>query len=184
LPWGAGVGPNFSAWGLTAPKEVILKAALHSAYGPADLLHVLEVEKPVPKEHQVLIKIRASTVSSGDCNVRNFTFVPKSMAPIAKLMFGVGKPWRKRILGTQLAGEVEAVGPNVTRFKAGGPRLRINRHRRRRTCSVRLHARRRLPRNQTGASELGGGGGHSIWRKHSRCTTSGIWGRSKPARSY
>jgi NADPH:quinone reductase-like Zn-dependent oxidoreductase len=96
-----------------------LKAALHSAYGPADLLHVADVEKPVPKEHQVLIKIRATTVSSGDCNVRNLTFVPKSMAPIAKLMFGIGKPWRKRILGTQLAGEVEAVGPNVTRFKAG-----------------------------------------------------------------
>jgi NADPH:quinone reductase-like Zn-dependent oxidoreductase len=80
---------------------------------------VAEVEKPVPKAHQVLIKIRATTVSSGDCNVRNLTFVPKSLAPIARLMFGIGKPWRKRILGTQLAGEVEAVGHNVTRFKAG-----------------------------------------------------------------
>jgi len=73
----------------------------------------------VPKPHQVLIKIRAATVSSGDCNVRNLTFVPKSFAPMAKLMFGIGKPWRKRILGTQLAGDVEAVGQDVTRFKAG-----------------------------------------------------------------
>jgi NADPH:quinone reductase-like Zn-dependent oxidoreductase len=80
---------------------------------------VAEVEKPVPKAHQILIKIWATTVSSGDCNVRNLTFVPKSFAPMAKLMFGIGKPWRPRILGTQLAGEVEAVGRDVTRFKAG-----------------------------------------------------------------
>ena len=96
-----------------------MKAALHTAYGPPDLLEVVEVEKPVPKQRQVLIKIRATTVSSGDCNVRNLTFVPKSFAPLARLMFGIRKPWRKRILGTQLAGEVEAVGHTVTRFKAG-----------------------------------------------------------------
>jgi NADPH:quinone reductase-like Zn-dependent oxidoreductase len=96
-----------------------MKAVLHTAYGPADLLQVTEVEKPVPGDHQVLIRIRATTVSSGDCNVRNLTFVPRSMAPIAKLMFGIRKPWKARILGTQLAGEVEAVGREVTRFKAG-----------------------------------------------------------------
>ena len=87
-----------------------MRAALHTAYGSADLLQVAEVEKPVPKENQVLIKIHATTVSSGDCNARNFTFIPKSMVPIAKLIFGIGKPWKKRILGTQLAGEVEEVG--------------------------------------------------------------------------
>jgi NADPH:quinone reductase-like Zn-dependent oxidoreductase len=96
-----------------------VRAALHTAYGPADLLQVTDVEKPVPKQQQVLIKIRATTVSTGDCNIRNLTFVPHSMAPMAKLMFGIGKPWRRRILGTQLAGEVEAVGQNVTRFKVG-----------------------------------------------------------------
>src|SRR4030095_12792841 len=59
------------------------------------------------------------TVSTGDCNVRNFTFVPKSMLPIAKLMFGIGKPWKERILGTELAGEVEGAGKDVKRFKTG-----------------------------------------------------------------
>ena len=96
-----------------------MRAALHTAYGPASLLQVTDVEKPLPAAHQVLIKIRATTVSTGDCNVRNFTFVPRSMAPVARLMFGIRKPWRPRILGTQLAGEVEAVGKLVTRFKIG-----------------------------------------------------------------
>ena len=67
----------------------------------------------------MLIAIHATTVSTGDCNVRNFTFVTKSMRPIAKLMFGIGKPWKARILGTELAGEVEGAGQNVTRFKHG-----------------------------------------------------------------
>ncbi len=96
-----------------------MKAALHTAYGPASLLRVTDVAKPVPRANEVLVKIHATTVSTGDCNVRNLTFVPSSMAPFAKLMFGVGKPRRARILGTQLAGEIEAVGRDVTRFKMG-----------------------------------------------------------------
>jgi len=104
--------------GLARHMEGVMKAALHRAYGPADLLQVAEVETPVPNENQVLIKIHATTVSSGDCNVRNFTFVPKSMVPIAKLVLGIKKP-RTSIMGTQLAGEVEAVGQQVKRFKAG-----------------------------------------------------------------
>jgi NADPH:quinone reductase-like Zn-dependent oxidoreductase len=51
--------------------------------------------------------------------MRNFTFVTKSMRPMAKLMFGIGKPWRPRILGTELAGEVVETGKDVTRFKRG-----------------------------------------------------------------
>ena len=96
-----------------------MKAIVHSRYGPPDLLQLKEVDKPVPKYHEVLIAIHATTVSSGDCNVRNFTFVPKSMLPIAKVMFGIGKPWKERILGTELAGEVEGVGKGVKRFKMG-----------------------------------------------------------------
>jgi NADPH:quinone reductase-like Zn-dependent oxidoreductase len=96
-----------------------VKAILHSQYGSPDLLQFKEVHKPAPKDNEVLIAIHATTVSTGDCNVRNFTFVTKSMRPIAKLMFGIGKPWKARILGTELAGQVEEAGQNVTRFKNG-----------------------------------------------------------------
>jgi NADPH:quinone reductase-like Zn-dependent oxidoreductase len=101
------------------PKRKLVKAVLHTQYGPPDLLELKEVDKPAPKDNEVLITIRATTVSTGDCNVRNFTFVTKSFLPIAKLMFGIGKPWKERVLGTELAGEVEAAGKDVTRFQAG-----------------------------------------------------------------
>jgi len=87
-----------------------LKAILHTQYGPPDLLQLREVETPIPKDNEVLIAIHATTVSTADCNVRNFTFVTKSMLPIAKLIFGIRKPWKARILGTELAGEVEPGG--------------------------------------------------------------------------
>lgn len=58
-----------------------MKAILHTQYGPPDLLQFKEVDNPVPKDNEVLIKIHATTVSSGDCNVRNFTFVTKIHAP-------------------------------------------------------------------------------------------------------
>jgi NADPH:quinone reductase-like Zn-dependent oxidoreductase len=96
-----------------------LKAILHTQYGSPDLLQFKEVEKPTPKDKEVLIKIHATTVSTGDCNMRNFTFVTKSMRPMAKVMFGIGKPWKARILGTEMAGEVEATGKDVKRFKTG-----------------------------------------------------------------
>src|SRR6266850_4885834 len=97
----------------------LVKAVLHTRYGPPDLLQLKEVDKPAPKDNEVLIAIHATTVSTGDCNVRNFTFVTKSMRPIAKLMFGIGKPWKARIRGTELAGVVERAGKDVTRFKRG-----------------------------------------------------------------
>lgn len=98
-----------------------MKAILHTHYGSPDLLELREVSTPAPKDNQVLIAIHATTVSSGDCNMRNFTFVTRFMLPLAKLMFGIGKPWKARILGTEVAGEIAAVGKDVTRFKAGDP---------------------------------------------------------------
>ncbi len=97
-----------------------MKAILHTQYGPPDLLQFKEVDKPASKDNEVLIKIHATTVSTGDCNVRNFTFVTKSMRPIAKLMFGIGKPWKERVLGTELTGEVEGTGKDVKKFKGPG----------------------------------------------------------------
>jgi NADPH:quinone reductase-like Zn-dependent oxidoreductase len=96
-----------------------VKAILHSQYGPPDLLQSKDVDKPAPRDNEVLVAIQATTVSTGDCNMRNFTFVTRSMRPLARLMFGIGKPWRPRVLGTELAGEVESVGKQVTRFKKG-----------------------------------------------------------------
>ena len=96
-----------------------MKAILHARYGSPDLLRFEEVAKPAPKDDEVLIKVHATTVSTGDCNMRNFTFVTKSMLPMAKLMFGIGKPWKERILGTELAGEIVGAGKDVVRFKLG-----------------------------------------------------------------
>ncbi|MCC7477553.1 NAD(P)-dependent alcohol dehydrogenase [bacterium] len=96
-----------------------MKAILHGAYGPASLLEHADIAKPLPGPGQVLIRILATTVSSGDCNVRNLTFIPPSMRPIARLMFGIKRPWKKKILGTELAGVVEAVGNEVTMFSPG-----------------------------------------------------------------
>src|SRR3954468_16591193 len=101
------------------PKGRLMKAIVHTQYGPPSVLQFKEVDKPAPKDNELLIAIRATTVSTGDCNIRNFTFVTKSMRPIAKLMFGIGKPWKARVLGTELAGEVEGAGQHVTRFKNG-----------------------------------------------------------------
>ena len=96
-----------------------MKAILHARYGSPDLLRFEEVARPAPRDKEVLIKVHATTVSTGDCNMRNFTFVTKSMLPMAKLMFGIGKPWKKRILGTELAGEIVGGGKDVARFKSG-----------------------------------------------------------------
>ena len=96
-----------------------MKAILHTKFGSPDELQLKEVEKPVPKDNEVLIKVRATTVTSTDCNVRNFTFVPGVFQLPARLfMFGVFKP-RINILGIDLAGEIETVGKDVKRFKKG-----------------------------------------------------------------
>ena len=95
-----------------------MKAIIHTKYGSPDELQLKEVEKPVPGDIEVLIKIHATTVTTSDCNVRNFTFVPKSFMLFARLMFGLKKP-KINILGIDLAGEIEAVGKDVKLFKEG-----------------------------------------------------------------
>jgi len=95
-----------------------MKAIVHTKYGPPDELQLLEVEKPVPGDNEVLIKIHATTVTTTDCNARNFTFVPQSFMFFARIMFGFKKP-RIKILGIDLAGEIEAIGQDVKLFKAG-----------------------------------------------------------------
>jgi NADPH:quinone reductase-like Zn-dependent oxidoreductase len=95
-----------------------MKAIIYTEYGPADVLKLAEVAKPTPKDKEVLIKVHATSVTSGDCNMRGFTFIPRGFGLISRLMFGYSKP-NKTILGVELAGEIEAVGKDVTLFKKG-----------------------------------------------------------------
>ena len=95
-----------------------MKAILHTKYGPPDELELKEVEKPVPKEDEILIKIHATTVTTSDCNIRNLTFVPKLFHLPTRMQLGFIKP-KNNILGFDLAGDIEAVGKDVTRFKIG-----------------------------------------------------------------
>ena len=95
-----------------------MKAIVYTEYGAADVLHLQDVEKPTPKDNEVLVKVHAATVTTGDCNARGFTFVPSGFGPLPRLMFGLRKP-RISILGTELAGEIEAIGKDVTLFKKG-----------------------------------------------------------------
>jgi NADPH:quinone reductase-like Zn-dependent oxidoreductase len=95
-----------------------MKAIVHTAYGPPDELQLQEVEKPTPKDDEVLIRIHATTVTTTDCNARNLTFLPKLLRLPIRMQFGFLKP-KIKILGVDLAGEIEAVGKDVTRFKIG-----------------------------------------------------------------
>jgi NADPH:quinone reductase-like Zn-dependent oxidoreductase len=95
-----------------------MKAIVYHEYGPADVLKLAEVAKPTPKDNEVLIKVHAATVTAGDVNARGFTFVPPGFGLISRLAFGYRHP-RKAILGVEVAGEIEAIGKDVTLFKQG-----------------------------------------------------------------
>jgi len=102
-----------------------MKAVICTKYGPPEVLQFKEVEKPFPKDNEVLIKVNATTVHIGDTKVRrlepglgpvrDFFF-----KPLMRIIVGFKGP-RKKILGMELAGEIEAVGKDVTLFKIGDP---------------------------------------------------------------
>lgn len=94
-----------------------MKAIVYERYGSPDVLKVKEVEKPTPKDNEVLIKTHATTVTSGDWRVRSLN-VPVGFGLISRLFFGILRP-RQPILGTELAGEIKAVGKDVRKFKVG-----------------------------------------------------------------
>ena len=94
-----------------------MKAVVYERYGPPEVLQIQEVEKPIPKDNEVLIKIHATTVTSGDWRVRSLT-VPFGFKLIMRVVFGVSRP-KQPILGTELAGVIEAVGKDVSQFKIG-----------------------------------------------------------------
>jgi NADPH:quinone reductase-like Zn-dependent oxidoreductase len=94
-----------------------MKAIECIKYGSPDVLQLKEVEKPIPKDNEVLIRIYATTVTSGDTRVRRFD-VPTLMWLPARIMLGFRKP-KNPILGNDLAGEIESVGKDVTLFRKG-----------------------------------------------------------------
>ena len=94
-----------------------MKAIVYERYGPPEVLQMKEVEKPTPKDNEVLIKSHATTVTSGDWRVRSLN-VPAGFGFIMRLVFGISKP-KQPILGSELAGVVESVGKDVRNFKIG-----------------------------------------------------------------
>ncbi len=95
-----------------------MKAIVWTQYGPPDGLQLKEVAKPTPKDKEVLIRIYATTVTAGDCELRSFRFPLWLRLPI-RIYVGLRRPRRISILGQELAGEIEAVGKEVTRFRKG-----------------------------------------------------------------
>ncbi len=95
-----------------------MKAIVFTKYGSPDVLQLKEIEKPTPRDNEVLIKIFATTVSNGDTRLRNGTRKTMPLWPISKIAVGLRKP-KNTIMGMQLAGEIESVGKDVKRFKEG-----------------------------------------------------------------
>ena len=94
-----------------------MKAIVFTKYGPPDVLQLEEVEKPTPKDNEVLIRVHAATVNAGDCEIRSLK-APFVSRLFVRIYVGIIKP-RVKILGQEMAGEIESVGKDVQLFKKG-----------------------------------------------------------------
>ena len=94
-----------------------MRAVVCTAYGAPDVLQLRDVVRPVPKDNEVLVRIRATTVSTADCELRRFDFAPWIWLPM-RLAFGIRRP-RQPVLGQELAGDVDAVGKEVGSLRKG-----------------------------------------------------------------
>lgn len=106
-----------------------MKAIVYTKYGSPDVFQIKEVEKPAPKDDEVLIKVHASEVTKADCEMRSFNFQVKWFWLPLRVALGLIKP-KKQILGGYFAGEVESVGKEVSKFMMGdqifgGTKLRL-----------------------------------------------------------
>jgi NADPH:quinone reductase-like Zn-dependent oxidoreductase len=105
------------AGGFSVRRDSVMRAVVCTGYGPPDVLQLRQAEKPVPKHHEVLVKVRATTAHRGDTKIRSFD-VPRGQRLAARLVLGFTRP-KNPILGMELAGVVESVGKDVTRFEPG-----------------------------------------------------------------
>ncbi len=94
-----------------------MKAVVCTGYGPPEVLQLQEVEKPVPADNEILVKVRATTVTAGDVRIRGFSVPILFWLPF-RMQVGLLRP-KDPILGVEFAGDVEALGKDVTRFKEG-----------------------------------------------------------------
>jgi len=91
-----------------------MKAAICTKYGPPEVVKIEERPQPIPRANEILIRVHASTVASGDCRVRGAN-VPALYKPFLPFLFGFGGP-RQPVLGTELSGQIKSIGKNVTLF--------------------------------------------------------------------
>jgi NADPH:quinone reductase-like Zn-dependent oxidoreductase len=103
---------------IAGKSEYNMKSIVWTNYGPADVLRLTEVQIPTPKDNEVLIRIHATTVTAGDCEMRRLEF-PFMFQFALRVYNGFRKPKRITTLGQELAGEIEEVGKDVGLFKKG-----------------------------------------------------------------
>ena len=98
-----------------------MKAVVYTRYGPPEVLRLADVPKPAPRDREVLVRVHATTVTIGDTIMRSLNLPIHGWQKLmGRLILGWRKP-RRHILGMELAGEIEAIGRKVTRFKTGDP---------------------------------------------------------------
>jgi NADPH:quinone reductase-like Zn-dependent oxidoreductase len=88
-----------------------MKAIICTKYGSPDVFQLQEIDMPIPKDHEVRIRIHAASVGPADCTFRKGS-------PLVKLVYGLKRP-KNPIFGTELSGEIDAVGKKVTRYQVG-----------------------------------------------------------------
>lgn len=141
-----------------------MRAAVCTRYGPPEVLQLREVEKPIPRDNEVLIKIYATTVTSSDWFIRSaLRSAPVTTQILLRLVMGFTRP-RKPILGLVLAGEIEETGKRLRRFRVGDRVYAFTKFRFGSYAQYTCLLENRHPGVSIVQSDLRGGGCHSLRR--------------------